>query len=132
MSFTGFLNEKALAGLQPGGKNCFSHLSYLLHTGKSHSSIQTTEISHYHEAGKSSVFVKSLTNDGLHIFGVICDIEKLSSTESIVQRLLKGSKVVENLRGHQGSKCSTPKCLILIQDLAVSGQGCYIRVKKWD
>lgn len=71
---------------------------------------------------RSCGFVWSLTNDGLHIFWVICDIEELSSTESIVQRFLKGSEMVENLRSHQGSKCPTPERLILIQDLAVNGQ----------
>lgn len=58
-----------------------------------------------------------LTNDGFYIFWFICDIEELPSTKSVVQRFLKGSQMIENLRGHQGCKCSAPKSLIFIQNL---------------
>lgn len=69
-----------------------------------------------HQLGLTN-YMRLLTNDGLDIFWFICDIEELPSTKSVVQRFLKGSQMIEDLRGHQGRKSSAPKCLIFIQNL---------------
>lgn len=68
---------------------------------------------------RSNAFAWSLTNDGFHIFRIVCDIKEITSTKCIIQGLLKSSKVVENLWSNQGSEFSTPKRLILVQHLTM-------------
>lgn len=56
------------------------------------------------------------TNDRLHVFRVVIDIEEVTSSQGIVQRFLKGSQVVKNFRSNQSSKLAAPKALIFIQN----------------
>ena len=61
----------------------------------------------------------SLTDNGLHILWVVCDVEQVTSSQSVVEGFLESSQVIEYLWGHQSSKFSAPKRLILIQDFTV-------------
>lgn len=56
------------------------------------------------------------TNDRLHVFRVVIDIEEVTSSQGIVQGFLKGSQVVKNFRSNQSSKLAAPKALIFIEN----------------
>ena len=63
--------------------------------------------------------LSSLTNNGLHILRVVCDVEEVTSSQSVVEGFLESSQVIEYLWGNQCGKFSAPKRLILVQDFTV-------------
>lgn len=56
------------------------------------------------------------TNDRLHIFRVVVDIEEVTSSQGIVQGFLKGSQVVKNFGSNQSGKLAAPKTFIFIEN----------------
>lgn len=58
------------------------------------------------------------TNDRLHIFRVVVDIEEVTSSQGIVQGFLKGSQVVKNFRSNKSSKLAAPKTFVFIENFA--------------
>jgi hypothetical protein len=57
---------------------------------------------------------KIITYNSLHIFRVIIDVEEVTCSKSIIQRLLKSPQVIKHFRGHQGCKLPTSETFIFI------------------
>lgn len=59
---------------------------------------------------------KVFTNDRLHIFWVVVDIEEVTSSQGIVQGFLKGSQVIKNFWSNESSKLAAPKTFVFIEN----------------